>query len=224
MDAFSDREQQHLIDGPAGRIELLTQLGNPEGLLSQDARLVVIAHPHPQHGGTMSNKVVATLARAYHQLGVATVRFNFRGVGASEGVYDHGRGEVDDVLCVAGWAALHLPRAQMLLAGFSFGSAMVAAASWSLKPAHLALVAPPVERYDYDRERRFPCPTDMVIGASDELVDVPGFERWAGALQGQVRWRTMPETGHFFHGQLHALREWLQRALIDCADAAQNNL
>lgn len=213
MQIFDGQEQSVFIAGPAGQLEARVQAGDAAGVLASSRAAVVIGHPHPQHGGTMTNKVVATLARGYQQLGVATVRFNFRGVGASAGQYDQGRGERDDMVAVARWLVDQWPEAQLLLAGFSFGSAMAAAACWQLSPAHLALIAPPVERYAYDREGRFPCPVAVLIGAADELVDVAGVEHWVRGLVSPCAFASLPDTGHFFHGQLHALKQWLQREL-----------
>lgn len=211
---FSEKPQRQMIPAPAGQLEVQSCLGDPAGSLRHRSLLALIAHPHPQHGGTMTNKVVATLARAYQQLGVATVIFNFRGVGASTGSFDEGVGEKADLLAVAQWAQAQMPQAELLLAGFSFGSAMAAAASWVLSPQQLVLVAPPVERYSYDRAGAFPCPVAVLVGEADELVDVAGLTEWANGLKppasGHISYTVLPGTGHFFHGQLHAVRQWLQ--------------
>ncbi|AFV00653.1 alpha/beta hydrolase [Simiduia agarivorans] len=205
---FTSNEQSFDIAGPAGRLSVRTQAGSPEGVLARRRLLVVVAHPHPQHGGTMDNKVVVTLARAYRDLGIATVRFNFRGVGDSEGVFDFARGEVDDMQAVVAWAQADGQLDEVLLAGFSFGSAVAAAASYGVKPAHLLLVAPPVERYAYDQSQAFLQPTAVVIGADDEVVDVAGVRRWAEARPG-LRLSVLEGTGHFFHGKLVELKQWV---------------
>lgn len=209
---FSSAEQSLEIAGPAGRIALKTQIGAPDGVLASRRCVAIIAHPHPQHGGTMDNKVVVTLARAYRDLGIATVRFNFRGVGRSEGVFDFARGEADDLQAVALWAQAEGEFDELLLAGFSFGSAVVAAASFVLKPRHLLLVAPPVERYDYDQRQAFVQATAVVIGADDEVVDVAGVRQWVDARPA-VQFGVFQETGHFFHGKLVELKQWVSHTL-----------
>ncbi|UTA48831.1 alpha/beta fold hydrolase [Simiduia sp. 21SJ11W-1] len=221
MTIFADHAQRHLIAGPAGALEVSTRLGDAAGPLAGLNLVAVIAHPHPLHGGSMSNKVVATLARAYAQLGVATVCFNFRGVGASEGHFDNGEGEQADVLAVAQWAQAARPQAGLLLAGFSFGSAMAAAASWVLSPLQLLLVAPPVERYSYDRAGQFPCATAVLVGSADELVEVGGLTAWSQTVA-KLQFDVLPDTGHFFHGQLHAVRGWVQRTLSQWANIAEH--
>lgn len=209
---FTSNEQSLDIAGPAGRLSVRTQAGSPGGALAGRRLLVVVAHPHPQHGGTMDNKVVVTLVRAYRELGIATVRFNFRGVGDSEGAFDFARGEVDDLLAVADWALAGGRFGALLLAGFSFGSAVAAAASFAAKPAHLLLVAPPVERYAYDEAQAFLQPTAVVIGAEDEVVDVEGVKRWADARP-SMRLGVFPAAGHFFHGKLVDLKRWVSESI-----------
>lgn len=206
---FTQNESTFLIAGPVGALELLTQSGDGAGRLIGRNFVAVIAHPHPLHGGTMSNKVVSTLARTYRQLGVASVRFNFRGVGQSEGQFDQGHGELDDLLAVCEWVQAQQPQAELLLAGFSFGSAMAAAASFRLKVRHLTLIAPPVERYVYDQHGSFSMPLAVVIGDQDELVDVPGVLAWFETLRTDKQLLVIPETGHFFHGELTRLKSWL---------------
>lgn len=203
---FTAVETAALIPGPAGQLQVKFQAGSPQGRLSVARLLVIIAHPHPQHGGTMDNKVVATLVRTYRDLGIATVRFNFRGVGQSEGQYDQARGEVDDLLAVADWAGAQSDFNGLLLAGFSFGSAVAAAAAFQRQCQHLLLVAPPVERYDYDKNSPFAQPVAVVIGDNDELVDVEGVRHWAQSRPG-IELALVPDTGHFFHGKLVELKQ-----------------
>lgn len=217
---FNLKETTLLIEGPAGDVELLTQRGDDEGALRGANYFAVIAHPHPVHGGSMSNKVVSTLARAYRQLGIDSVRFNFRGVGQSQGAFDQGRGELDDLLAVCGWAQKQLPVSTLLLAGFSFGSAIAAAASFAVPAAHLILVAPPVERYAYDKSGAFSQPVAVAIGEQDELVDVAGMRRWFDGLSGAKQLLVIPETGHFFHGRLTELKDWLVQQLAGIGHGA----
>lgn len=196
------------LPGPAGELEAVVTRASLSGVLRGKGYVAVVCHPHPQHGGTMSNKVVTTLVRSYRDLGVPVVRFNFRGVGRSEGEYDEARGEVDDTLAIVEWVSSISSGSNLLLAGFSFGSAVAAAASFRLGEvrgislAHLTLVAPPVERYTYDQNGRFPCPLCVIQGGEDELVDVPGVYRWVDALESEVSLIRFDEASHFFHGAL----------------------
>lgn len=201
-----------VVPGPEGPIEVCWEA--PEGASTFPQPLVaVIAHPHPQYGGTMDNKVVTTLARLYRRLGAVAVRFNFRGVGASAGVHDEGCGEVDDLLAVARWAQERWPSSELLLAGYSFGSAIAAAASERSAARHLVLVAPPVDRYPYATRGDFACSTTIVLGGADDLVDADAVTAWAAprAAVGQVI--LLPAASHFFHGELVALERELAPAI-----------
>lgn len=211
---FSAQEAGASISGPAGRIELRLQAGDPAGPQAALRAVAVIAHPHPLHGGSLSNKVVVTLARCYRDLGVDTVRFNFRGVGQSEGEYDQGRGEADDLAAVVQAAVTQAdaqPARPLLLAGFSFGSAMVAARANALNARHLTLVAPPVERYPYGAG--FDMPLCTLIGSADELVDVAAVQQWSEALPGRRSFHRLAGASHFFHGQLVLLKTTLAQQL-----------
>lgn len=210
MTVFSQTETAITIDGPAGGLEARLRGGAPDGPLAGHRLVAIVCHPHPQHGGSMDNKVVTTLMRVYRELGVPAVRFNFRGVGQSGGEYDRAVGEVDDLMAVAHWLATEAPGHRYLLAGFSFGSAVAAVASHRLGEAvaQLTLVAPPVERYDYDRDGAFPCPVSVAQGERDEVVAPEGvFDWYEKHLDSTKRLLRYPEAGHFFHGRLTPLRE-----------------
>ena len=215
---LAEKEQPLMIAGPAGNIEAVLHAGAADGVFAGHHWLVVLCHPHPVHGGTMDNKVVTTLMRCYRDLGVHVLRFNFRGVGASEGEFDNAIGECDDLRAVLAWVQQQLPGLGLLLAGFSFGSSIAAQVSHDLPGVrHLTLVAPPVERYPYDRAGHFPCPVCVVIGGKDERVNVAGVHTWAAALQPPAPLLAYPEAGHFFHGYLTQLKsdlaEHLRRVL-----------
>ncbi|OGA97472.1 MAG: alpha/beta hydrolase, partial [Burkholderiales bacterium RIFCSPHIGHO2_12_FULL_69_20] len=176
--------------------------------------VAVLCHPHPQHGGTMDNKVVQTLARAFVQLGYRAVRFNFRGVGGSAGVWDEGRGEIDDALAVIAaqrLAALGLPLA---LAGFSFGGYVAAQAAARLADAQhdgqpdsqpvqrLVLVGPATSRFEMPAAV---APDTLVIhGEADDVVPLAATLAWARPQVLPVL--VLPGVGHFFHGQLTLLK------------------
>lgn len=212
---FSQTETAITIDGPAGALEARAQGGRADGAQAGRGLAAVVCHPHPLHEGTMHNKVVTTLMRTYRDLGIDAVRFNFRGVGASQGEYDQARGEVDDLLAVVAWLRSQGGHSSLLLAGFSFGSSVVAQATyrsdWPVR--HLTLVAPPVERYPYDQAGRFPCPVCLVQGDKDDVVDPESVYRWQKGIESPLTLLRYPEAGHFFHGGLVTLKNDLMERL-----------
>ena len=197
--------QQLTIAGPAGGLEAL--LEEPTG--APFARFAVICHPHPQHGGTMHNKVVHTLARVLQEQGVATVRFNYRGVGASGGSYDAGAGETADALAVVAWGRARWPLAALVLAGFSFGAMVSLQASATARPAALISVAPAVTRLEITQLARPHCPWLIVQGDSDEIVDSHAVQAWSQRFSPPPTLRLLPGVDHFFHGRLHELKSAL---------------
>jgi uncharacterized protein len=189
--------QRGTVAGPAGA--LATAVDAPAGAARGVA---VVCHPHPQHGGTMDNKVVQTLARAFVQLGYTTVRFNFRGTGGSEGEWDEGRGEIDDALAVI---AAHRAAGQpLLLAGFSFGAYVATQAATRLaEPAtRLVLVGPAVVNF---AAAAVPADTVVVHGEQDDVVPLKAVFDWARPQSLPVT--VLPGAGHFFHGQLPVLKQ-----------------
>ncbi len=184
------------IAGPAGAIECAIDApaGAPRGT-------VVVCHPHPQHGGTLDNKVVQTLARAFVALGWRSVRFNFRGVGASAGAWDDGVGEIDDALAVI--AAF--PDASFMLAGFSFGAYVASQAATRLadsaKPQRMVLVGPSTERQPM---ADVPSNSLVIHGETDDVVPLAATLAWARPQSLPVI--VFPGVGHFFHGQLGLLK------------------
>ena len=192
------------LDGPAGRIEAL--LDTPPGPLA--AAVGVVCHPHPQHQGTMLNKVVHTVGRALNDLQIPTVRFNFRGVGASEGAYADGVGETEDALAVAAWAQRHFPGADLWLAGFSFGAAVAIRAAVASSCRQLISIAPPVARMASLLGDASPaCPWLLVQGTSDEVVPAADVAAWARARTPPPDLVLLQDVDHFFHGRLTLLRD-----------------
>ncbi|HEU5294045.1 MAG TPA: alpha/beta fold hydrolase [Burkholderiaceae bacterium] len=192
------------VAGPAGRIEVATDapLGTARGI-------AVLCHPHPLHGGTMDNKVVQTLARAFVQLGYHAVRFNFRGVGGSQGQWDHGAGEVDDALAVI--AAYRDPATRLALGGFSFGGYVAAQAAARLAatgaPAQqLVLVGPATSTFPVPA---VPADSLVIHGEADDVVPLQATLDWARPQGLPVV--VLPGVGHYFHGQLTRLRDLLLR-------------
>jgi alpha/beta superfamily hydrolase len=195
--------QRRSIAGPGGAIECAVDLPAVPAL-----GLAVLCHPHPQHGGTMDNKVVQTLARAFTQLGYAAVRFNFRGVGASAGAWAEGRGEIDDAMAVV--AAFREPGQALVLAGFSFGAYVASQAAARLAGSghdvaagveRLVLVAPAASRFDM---AAVPSNTLVIHGEADDVVPLASVFDWARPQSLPVT--VFPGAGHFFHGQLSLLK------------------
>ncbi|HEY0180646.1 MAG TPA: alpha/beta fold hydrolase [Dokdonella sp.] len=207
--AFPRASASLSFPGAAGAIETICTLP------SADARagVAIVCHPHPLQGGTMHNKVVTTLERAFVELGLATVRFNFRGVGASAGTYDEGRGEADDLAAIADWVRRERPGDALWLAGFSFGSYVVLRASARVAPDAVVLVAPPIGRWDFTAVVRPSGPTLVVQGEEDDVVDPQAVYDWVQAGQPAPALIRMPETGHFFHRRLIDLRGAVKNAV-----------
>ena len=198
MRASTRRES---VAGPAGRIECAIDApgGAPVGI-------ALVAHPHPQFGGTLDNKVVQTLARALVGLGYVALRPNFRGVGASEGRYDEGRGEVDDLAAVLEWAQREFGELPFVLAGFSFGAAMQTKLAQRVKPQRMVLVGVAVGRFE-----ALPVPGDTLVihGERDNTVALAAVLDWARPQELPVV--VVPGADHFFHRKLHVLRAIVQR-------------
>jgi len=202
--------ERRLLAGPAGTIEAL--IDRPVADVAGRGT-AVIAHPHPLFGGTMDNKVVQTLARAFVQCGGTAVRFNFRGVGATDGVHDEGRGEVQDFLVVVQQCA---PAGPLALAGFSFGSFVMSQALAALWPARqlekLVFVGTAASRFQVAavppelHER-----TLVVHGEHDDTVPLAAVMDWARPQVLPVT--VVPGGSHFFHGQLPLLKSLVLRHL-----------
>ncbi len=206
MTAAARSSERVSIAGPAGPIEAVAEEPGVRAPL-----YAVVCHPHPLFGGTMDNKVVTTLARALQEVGIATVRFNFRGVGASAGTFDDGRGETADAAAVADYGALRWPGRELVLAGFSFGAYVALRLSQERATARLITVAPPVDRFDFSALAPPGCPWLVVQGDADEVVNPQRVIAWAKSLDPQPRLTVLPGVSHFFHGHLPELRE----AVID---------
>ena len=203
--------RRETIAGPAGAIDCA--IDEPAGALRG---VVVLCHPHPQFGGTMDNKVVQTLARAFLQLGYRAVRFNFRGVGGSAGAWDEGRGEIADALAVIAAQRAAAPGLPLALGGFSFGGYVAAQAAARLaddplQPApveRLVLVGPATSRFTMPATV---APDTVVIhGEADDVVPLAAILDWARPQVLPVI--VLPGVGHFFHGQLTRLKDQVLQA------------
>lgn len=212
---FSPRAGQRVrIAGPAGEIEAIVEdVATPDSGAVSASACAVVCHPHPLFGGTMDNKVVTTLARALQQCEIPTVRFNFRGVGASAGTFDDGLGETLDLAAVADWAEHRWPGRALVAAGFSFGAYVAMRLSATRALGRLITVAPPVSRFDFSSFTGPPCPWLLVQGDADELVDPAAVSAWATSRKTQPHLVMLPGVGHFFHGHLSELRDTVLREI-----------
>jgi alpha/beta superfamily hydrolase len=200
--------QRGVVAGPAGALAIAvdTPAGASRGL-------ALVCHPHPLHGGTLDNKVVQTLARAFVALGYTCVRFNFRGVGGSEGQWDEGRGEIDDALAVL--QAQRAPGQALVLGGFSFGAYVASQVAAQLADGRApggaaerrVLVGPAASRFDV---AAVPADTLVVHGEVDDVVPLAAVFDWARPQVLPVT--VLPGAGHFFHGQLTVLKHIILRA------------
>lgn len=212
MDTVQERIN---IDGPVGRLQGRLEYN------SSPAFIGVVCHPHPLFGGTMDNKVVTTLCRAVRDGGGAALRFNFRGVGESQGVYGEGLGEAEDLLAAIHWMQSRFAGLPVWLAGFSFGSYVAAQVATSQAITaqavvtqtdkdqlltHLLLVAPPVHHFDFQSVTETRCPVTVVQGDDDEVVDAKEVHDWAQQSPLAPDLIRFPSCGHFFHGKLTELK------------------
>ncbi|MBL6749478.1 MAG: alpha/beta hydrolase [Nevskia sp.] len=204
------------VDGAAGRLEALLAMPPGQGAL---AGVCLACHPHPLYGGAMSNKVVHALAAAALKAGLAAMRFNFRGVGASQGTFDDARGETDDAVAVAGWLRTHFPGLPLVLSGFSFGAYVSLKAAAQVHPAAQVSISIPFGRYvDQAAPPTHPgCPWLAVHSVDDDVVS------WAETRAELLRYQPPPTiveldgAGHFYHGRIGELQDivlpFLQQSL-----------
>ena len=211
-----DVNASFLLAGPAGPLEVaVDRAGAPRPVVA------IVCHPLPTEGGSMHNKVVTMAARALRECGVDTVRFNFRGVGASGGRFDDGDGESDDLRAVAAWVRQQRPDAALWLAGFSFGAYVSLRMTAELQPSALVSIAPPVGRsWDFKSIQPPTCPWLVVQGEADEIVDPQAVYAWAATMPRPPEVVRMEGASHFFHRKLidlrgairHGIRDWLPDA------------
>jgi alpha/beta superfamily hydrolase len=210
------------IEGASGNLQAAWH-GVPE---SSDC--LIICHPHPLFGGTMDNKVVTTLARTYLDLGVNVLRFNFRGIGQSDGEYGDISGEVQDCKSALKWLLEHHDITRLFLAGFSFGAYVAAKVAFDFKDdikevasaahsniqlEHLLLVAPSVINSPFEQATPLVCPTTVVMGGQDEVVAYQDVSDWSDALYPPAQFIDLPQASHFFHGQLVILKREIKACL-----------
>ena len=209
------RPERLLIDGPAGQIEIVVD--QPSGVPAEGAArgpaagaargLALVAHPHPLFGGSLDNKVAQTLARAFTELGYVAIRPNFRGVGGSAGVYDHGIGETDDLVRIVEWGQDRFGPLPVALAGFSFGAYVQTRVAQRVTPERMALVGVADGLVSGGRTyqaERVPPDTIVIHGELDDTVSLANVLDWARPQELPVV--VVPGADHFFHRRLHLLR------------------
>ncbi len=198
------------IRGPAGKLECVCDV--PDAAEERPAT-IVICHPHPLHGGTMHNKVVTIMERSMRELGLRTVRFNFRGAGESEGEHDEGYGETDDLFAVTEWVRQSRPGDDLWLGGFSFGSFIALRAAQNLKLGQVITIAPPVDRFEFSELQHPGCPWLVIQGDEDDIVVLEDVACWIEKLAPQPEFLVMQQAGHFFHRRLMDLRGLLKNGV-----------
>ena len=210
-DVFPASRSEFFLRGPVGQLECISDVPEPA-----DERLatIVVCHPHPLHGGTMHNKVVTIIERSMRELGLRTIRFNFRNAGESEGEHDEGYGETDDLFAVTEWVRHTRPDDELWLAGFSFGSYISQRAAQNLKLGQLITIAPPVDRYGFSALEHPACPWLVVMGDEDEVVALEDVVCWLEKVQPGPEFLVMEQADHFFHRRLMDLRGLLKNGVM----------
>jgi len=215
LNAGEHRTEFH---GEAGVIEAIVHI--PENINDVQIKAVAVCcHPHPLFEGAMTNKVVHTLAKVMTKLGMIAVRFNFRGVGKSEGEHDHTRGETRDLVAICEVIKQQFPAAQLWLSGFSFGSYVSAKAAAEVGAAQLISVSPPVGHYDFNDIADPGCPWLVLMGEVDEVVSPEAVFNWLAESPERYTVIRFPETGHFYHGKLVKMMDLLKSHFEPVVDA-----
>jgi hypothetical protein len=200
--------EHFLIPGPAGGLEAV--MACPENR-EETGPIGIICHPHPLYGGSMTNKVVHVVAKTFGEMGLPTLRFNFRGVGHSQGQFDQGRGELEDLVAVCQWFKQRYPKSPLWLAGFSFGSFVAFQAHHRVGAERLLLIAPPVTKYDFNARTQIQIPWLVIQGGKDEIVAPDKVSAWVRRHGTSVAYEWLDDASHFFHGRLSHIRDVIKQ-------------
>ena len=203
------KSQKFELDGPVGHLEALLEAPQETDIVG----CAVICHPHPLHSGTMQNKVSHTLARSFVGQGFIALRFNFRGVGESDGAFGEGRGELEDVFAAMDYLSDKMADLPLWVSGFSFGAAMAVRAAAERRTAGLVSIAPAVSRFAESMPSQPDCPWLILQGDQDELVDVDETIAWVNGLEPGPELQILEGAEHFFHGKLILLRQAVEAFL-----------
>lgn len=212
---FPDKMGHFYIKGSAGKLEVLTETPKK----SEKMGIGIVCHPNPLQEGNMTNKVVYTLAKAYERSGLATVRFNYRGVGQSEGEFGETLGEIEDLFAIINWVKAVEPHLPLWLAGFSFGAYIAAQGAKRHRVEHLISVAPAVHLHPYDEVEDLTCPWLIVQGDQDDVVSPEAvsafYNRVKSKPDARIELVTLKGVGHFFHGRLIELRDVVENSAVN---------
>jgi len=201
---FPAEQTTLMLPGVVGELEAMTDV--PETGEEVVSAVAIICHPRTEDGGTLHSKVVQMMERSLREMGLRTIRFNFRGVGASAGKFDKGYGETDDLLSVAAWVRKTCGDDEIWLAGFGFGCFVSVRAAQKLSIQYLISIAPPVEQYDFSDLPGPPCPWLVIQGDEDEETNPDSVYQWAESMDEPPQLIKMQEAGHSFHRRLMDLR------------------
>lgn len=193
-----------LFDGPTGNIEAILDVPMVE---NTQRAFAIVCHPHPLHGGSMNNKVTHFIAKALNEAGVPALRFNFRGVGQSQGAHDNAAGEKKDLLAAIDVMQKLFPESSLWLAGFSFGAYIALSMTYISNADKLITVAPAVHLYDFNDVDLPDCDWLFIQGDNDEIVPSEDAIKWARNLASPPEIAILNNAGHFFHGRLNNLRD-----------------
>lgn len=190
------------IEGPAGKLEaIVTEAASDT--------VAILCHPHPLYQGTMHNKVVTTMAKACDALAYSHIRFNYRGVGASDGCFGDMVGEIADAMAVREYALHQFPGAKIVMMGFSFGSFVAASVAQQTIARALVTIAPAVHHADFASLTAVTCPWLVVISGNDELIPLADAKAFVDHPPSKLEAVVMDDASHFFHGRLIELRQQL---------------
>lgn len=209
-------EHSLVLQGLAGQIEAVLSIP----LETSTHFVALLGHPHSLQGGTMNNKVVTTMARAFKELGIPSLRFNFRGVGQSAGSYDNGIGESQDMIGLAQEWMKANPEVTIICAGFSFGSYVAYRTAAQCAGCLLITIAPPVHHYNYNEFSPPPNPWLIIHGDDDEVVPLQFVSDFAQKSNPTIPLIRFPQTTHFFHGKLIDLKTELTKYIHSRVDAS----
>lgn len=210
LSAYPEKSTFGFINGNSGKIETLVNIAKEDTENNQNI-IAIICHPHPLHGGTMHNKVVHTASKAFNELSIDTIRFNYRGVGKSDGEYGDSVGESEDLQSILNWVLEKKPNSKLILAGFSFGCfiALTGAANPKNNCISLISIAPAVNHQDYEKylpiDRNLPWL--LIHGTSDEVIDFEIVKNWLNNLSVKPQFEIFEGASHFFHGRLVELKD-----------------
>jgi len=209
LSAYPTKSTFGFINGDSGKIETVINIAKFD--IKNDENIVaIICHPHPLHGGTMHNKVVHTASKAFNELGIDAIRFNYRGVGKSEGKFCDSIGEAEDLQSIINWVQEHKPNTKLILAGFSFGSFIALTGACNPKNNCISLIsiAPAVNHQNYEKYMPIDknLPWLLIHGTADEVIDFDIVKTWLDNLSVKPQVEIFDEASHFFHGRLVELK------------------